>query len=613
MDSKEISTKKFPDYLTPLYRVIRVWKTTEITEWSHLTGILTATGDPLPSDQDMWADVVYDGPLINLVVLAYAVLLRASEGDINFDMAWKTIEILLKSLGLAQVQASVPARARFDEVLVKVRAENGGYEGARVHITPLVKTLDIMISGLRLAAAFAHTPKSTLLPRQIEAIFGPEQLRDNELLEAFAAHLPGFVNTNTPEVSKNFMAHLILEDKLWEQLHAHIISCSDPKVPIPNKFRVIMAFFNIFDVVFEVLQDSSMVDWRSVDLLRLSQQLFGIELRAAPGKYNSFGKVVNFRAGIFLHRFYHALLVQFSLQRSRGEPFAVHFLEIFRALGWGLGFGTMEDLQNLSLLPSSNTRTGADKTIKADAILSVALRDGPLSHFCIAGRWIYEEMASEASDPGHLTTEDTKKIWSLLDKMLNTPQLPLVNASRETWAKFDHLRASVRNYVLVGGNSQTAEKLQPLMDVIEKVERMRSPVDGRNERTGIVDGQTHAGGVMSVPGSWPAPGGFFHPAPGSVPTTGTDQPTPHGWIPPGQPNPVVNEPSPSSIPVPSTYPPHAPRVLPQNFPSPHVPQVNPRSFVSPHDVMRTSMNPTNLQSQAYMQPGPVPADNPVLP
>jgi hypothetical protein len=51
--------------------------------------------NPPPSDREMWTNVVYDGPLINLVVLAFAVLSRVNKGDADLDMASTTIEILL--------------------------------------------------------------------------------------------------------------------------------------------------------------------------------------------------------------------------------------------------------------------------------------------------------------------------------------------------------------------------------------------------------------------------------------------------------------------------------------------------------------------------------------
>ncbi len=102
------------------------------------------------------------------------------------------------------------ARARSDEVLFKTRAEVSKYQGAQ--ITPLLEMLNIVISGPRLAEVFIYLPQPRLVSRRIEAMFRREQLRDSELLKAFAAHLPGLVAANTPEVSKGYMERLILED-----------------------------------------------------------------------------------------------------------------------------------------------------------------------------------------------------------------------------------------------------------------------------------------------------------------------------------------------------------------------------------------------------------------
>jgi hypothetical protein len=107
----------------------------------------------------MWADVLYDGPLINFAVLAYAILSRAHDDDIRLDMAWKMFEILLKTFSLCQVRASALARARSDEVLFKTRAEVSKYQGAQ--ITPLLEMLDIVISGPRLAEVFISPAAKT--------------------------------------------------------------------------------------------------------------------------------------------------------------------------------------------------------------------------------------------------------------------------------------------------------------------------------------------------------------------------------------------------------------------------------------------------------------------
>jgi hypothetical protein len=62
------------------------------------------------------------------------------------------------------------------------------------------------------------------------------------------------------------MECLILEDKLWEQLHVSLLKCFSPKVLFPDKLRILIPFFDIFDVAFDVLKESTFIDWRSTDL-----------------------------------------------------------------------------------------------------------------------------------------------------------------------------------------------------------------------------------------------------------------------------------------------------------------------------------------------------------
>ena len=650
LDAEEILTKKFPDYLIPLYRVIRVWKTTEIAQWSHLPGILTATGQPLPSDQEMWADVIHDGPLINVAALAYAILLRVTEADVNFEMALKTIETLVKSLGLAQVQASAPAFNRFSEILTRlgdVLSEGiSGYERGVTQITPLLEALKIAISGLHLAGAFAYTPKPILLPRQIEIIFGPEQLRNNELLVAFAAHLPGFVDANTSEVSKNFMEHLILEDKLWEQLTFSLSKCFDPQVPFPDKLRTLTASFDIFDVAFDVLNESSRINWQSSDVTRLYRLLSYITTQGdSPGEL--FRRIVKFRSLNFCIQLCHYLLVQFSMQRSRGEPLVVDGLHSLRILVGVLGLGSREDIENLSIGKPGSARTGIDRAIKSNATLTVALRDGPMAIFILLGHSIFNTIATESSD----VTSEVGALLKSLKRMLDTPHFQLANTSREKWAAFDHLRAGVRNTITaMEGNSQNAEKYQPLLDMIERVHGMRPPTNSRAEGTGNEGDLTRVGGSVGQ-GAWQPSGALipgssgqgiasrsgaeglrdqrlFRPVFGTASAAGMGQVNPRDWglahqsnLEPG----LANRPSTSSIPTahpgfgpemlvpgaqahPQSF---APASVPQSFASPrvpqrfaslHVPGAYPPDFTSQH-IPGMGVDPTNPRTQAYMQPG----------
>jgi hypothetical protein len=388
--------------------------------------------------------------------------------------------------------------------------------------------------------------------------------------------------------------------------------------------RIVVAFFDVLDVAFEVLNDSANIDWQSPDLCRLSLYISDFGMTDAPGGF--FRRVVNSRSVMFYAQFCHALLVQFSMQRSRGEPLVYHVSASLSALIGLLGIGTHEDIENLTVGNPGSARTGFHMMIKADATLSVALRDGPLSNFFILGRTVFEVIVSTTSN---FTSDDVKKLWKIFKRMLDAPQLQLAGASDEKWAAFDYFRTTVLDAVAMGVNSQNTEKFQPLLDMIEKVEGMRPPADRRPERTEDEDNQTHADGPVGqdagqrggepIPGSSreieaspplaaagdPSDQRLFHPIFGTVPTIGTDQFIPHGWTTPGQSNVdpvVVNDPSTSSLSTtqliphaenPYAYRPHGPQVHSLYFAPPLMPDTGgPRRAAS-----LDSANP----HQAHMQ------------
>ncbi len=463
--------------------------------------------------------------------------------------------------------------------------------GGVTEISPLLKTLDIVIRGLRLAEAFAHTPDPMLPRRQIEAIFGPEQLRNTELLEAFARHLPGYVSANTPEVCQKFMECLILEDKLWEQLHVSLLKCFDPKIPFPDKLRIFMAFFDIFDVAFGVLKESTIIDWRSPDLNLLFGHLGEFEKKVAPGQF--IRKAVHFRSIVFRGQFCHALLSQFSMRRRGGEPLLMEFSNSLTRLVGLLGVGTQQDMDSLIPGKAGGARTGFDRMVKAEAILTVTLRDGPLSNFCILGRLVFDVMASDMSD---LTSDDTKRLWKTLERLLDDAPAPFADSSAAAWVRFDHLWALVRDPVLLGGKSQTVERLRPLLDMIEKVERIRPLADARTEGIGKVETQTGLDGSADPktpqPGGPPIPGSskqveashletggpmdprVFPPIPGPDPLAGMGQFASRAT----SSTPITRPGLGAETQPPFTSPLHAPQVLvpPPSFPTPFMPGSGPR-------------------------------------
>ena len=594
-DPQELQTKKLPDYLMTLCKVIRLWKTTEISQWSHLIGTSPAITDRLPSEQEMWADILFDGPLINLAVLAYSILSRTSEEEVNLDMAWKTLEILLKALGLVQVRASDSARARFYQVLLMARAS---VSKGRAQTTPLLEAMDTVISGIHLAGVFAYVPNPKLPPRQIEAIFGREQLRDRELLEAFAAHLPRFVAANTPETSRSFLEHLILENKLWEQLNVSLSRSYNTKLPFPDKLRIIIAFYDILDVVFEVLKDSPKIPWHSRDFYFINIHLDKFWAMTSPSIFILPG--THLRAAIAGAQVPHVFLAQFSIQRSRGEPLVLSSLDVLIRLMSVMGLGSEEDREYF--LSGSSTTYDPNVTNRAEATLSVILRDGPLLNFCRLGRWTFEVMLTEASD---VSSEDMKRPLRTLKRMLDTPHLPLVNAPGEMWAEFDRLLAGVRGVVALGGGGQNEENLRQLLETIEEVNRIRPAAYERPEemrdQTGApasVIQDVWQPGETAIPesiekaeGPFPATGSYTYPTHLSpvrdvIPSAQMSPIAPGAgaWISrtEADPSPAGVDQSPTSsmlakqtagpdTRIPFPYPQHAPRVHPLGFAPPRMP------------------------------------------
>jgi len=471
LDAEELLTKKFPDYLKPIYRSIRVWTTTEIAQSSHPTSISQTTGYSPPDDREVWTTVLYDGPLINLAVLANGVLSCSNDEGVNFDIAWKTLETLLKLHGPAQVRMSDQARTRFTQVVNKAHARVKSYERGRAPISPLLDILDIIVSGLRLTEVLACAPK--LPPRQIRAVFGREQLRNSELLEAFATCLPQHVTRNDPEISKNFMERLILEDKLWENLHGSLSDCLHPQVQFQDKLRTTTAVFDILDVTFMTLKDSSAIDWQSpgLDLLFRSLTEFVRTMVIDPDLHVK--KIASSHVAFASIQFCHAVLAQFSMQCGPGEPFIVRSLNALSIVAWVLGLGSQEDWEYLT---AKNTEATPGLIHRFNAILNAVRHDGPLSNFCGLARLTLDLKLTKASDS---TFENIKKSLTMLTRMLDNPHLPFDNASGEMWARFDDLRDEVRSragVVVPESRAQNAGTPKSLEEMIEEVEQVRPPI-----------------------------------------------------------------------------------------------------------------------------------------
>jgi hypothetical protein len=160
-----------------------------------------------------------------------------------------------------------------------------------------------------------------------------------------------------------------------------------------------------------------------------------------------------------------------------------------------LGVGTQDDINGLTIGNPGSAQTGFDMLIKAGVVLHIALRDGPLTNFCIIGRLSFDIMVSDMS---YLTSDDITRLWKTLARMLDTPPAQFTNSSGSVWVRFGQICGLVRDIGLSRDNTRLVEKLQPLLDMIEKIDHMRlgPPGDGRDEGTGNEDNQSSPDGSV---------------------------------------------------------------------------------------------------------------------
>jgi len=462
LDTEELLAEEFPDYLKPLYGVVHVFTTTEIAQWSNPNP--RATSDQLANGQEMWTSVLYDGPLINLAVLAHGVLSCAKSDGVDLEIAWKTFKTLLETLGLSQVRASRQVRERFTDVHNNVHEGVKSHERERTQFIPLLDTFNNVLSGLRLVEVFERAPN--LPPRQIQAIFGQEQLRNSELLEVFAAHLPQHVENLRPRISKDFMELLVLEDKLWEQLCVGLLQRFHRQDPFQDTFRTVMAVFDILDVAFVNLKDSSNIDWQSPVFHPLFGYLVEFERTMTKDPDTLIKKVASLRVAFASVQFCQALLAQFTLLRGLEEPFDMQSLNALSTLVWVLGLGSQEDREYLT---AKNTGVTPDLTSEVEPIVDLVLRDGPLANTCKLLGLIIDWILIPAPDS---ILDKLVKMLRRIREQLDGPHLPLGSASREIWSRFDHIRDAVDFYV---GEASTLERgwLKSVVEVIEYVEHAR--------------------------------------------------------------------------------------------------------------------------------------------
>jgi len=466
-------TRRFPTHLVPLYTFLSSGGNSSGTQRddSGLNPPPEATSEQsrMAKNREMWRALLYDGPLVNLTLLAEAVVLRDDVGPSKLSFCWKTLDLL--GLKIARTEVSHSALARFNhlhnETRKRVQADS---EERSSSLTPLLESLDAVARGQRLSVVFLRHHK---YHGRADIVFGKEHLRNANLLQEFASCLPDFISVTNHDESMKFMEDLVREDGLWTSLQDNLWNALREDTPLPDKLRIFVACCTVLDQAFLALEDSQNVDWRAPEFGSLGQHFEMFVARCFQGTF--IGRATSFRVGIIKARFCRALLAQFFKEVDRNGTVVFRsqwdVASIARLL-YTLGVGGEEDTKFWKSFVDGG-HVGAGFMTKAHDMLKIAVRDGPLLNFCKLGRLAVTMVPFEGSDLNDL---DVEKLSELLQSMVDDSRLPLKGASAEVWEDLSRLRNEAGHVVSKSCDGDKV-KLGPLFEKVEQVYGLRPSSD----------------------------------------------------------------------------------------------------------------------------------------
>ena len=411
--------------------------------------------------KEVWKALLSNGPLINLTMLAEDIYLRERIPPDGLSFCWKVLYMLVKQLGIARTEASDETKHQFNSVHNETREYvRKNEQGFR--ITPLLNILDAVARGRRLSLAFSNHPEHH---NMAEIVFGKEQLRNSDLLNAFAHCLPDFISSISPDKRVKFMENIVCSDGLWTSLQVNLWNAQRSDRPTPDKLRVFEDCCTVLDVAFSSLEDSTKIDWRAPEFGSLVQHLELFITNCLQGSFT--GRAASFRIGVIRARCCKALLAQFldDVQREGTIFFRSQWdVTSLARLYWTLGTGGAKDVEFWKSYINGG-HVGAEFTTKACDAMNQAARDGPLMIFYKLGRLATTAVPLHGSG---LEDEDLEKVWVLYRNMVDDERLPLNRASDEVWEKLRGLQAHV-DYLCDKMSGEDGDRLQPLLEMIDDV------------------------------------------------------------------------------------------------------------------------------------------------
>ena len=428
----------FDPSLIPIYEFLFPSDRTDIIRQQFDHGIRQSNEE----SGRLWKNFMHDGPLVNLTRLAEAIYRGERASPESLSICWKTLDKLLEQLGSIYPDSEnlTPAQIDFDELRESTRAYvRDGEQGFRV--TRLLEILDIVARGRRLLMVLSGHTKF----HNRAVVFEKEYLRNGNLLKVFARSLPHFISDNPPKVCREFMETIIRHDDLWTNLELNIWNAQRSDSPIPDKLRVFESCCTIIDLALSVLEGSQEVDWHSPKFGSIVQHFELFITHYFQGAFME--RATSFRIGVIRARYCNAILAQFSndLDREGTLPYwsQCDFASLAR-LVFTLRLRDEDDPEFWNSYISGGHVEGleAGSAEKADKIIKLAERDGPLLILCHLGRLVLAAVLR--NHPG-LDLKDMDNVLNLQEKVIKNALLTLNRASHAVWEEVGRLRGQIKD------------------------------------------------------------------------------------------------------------------------------------------------------------------------
>jgi hypothetical protein len=448
-----------PGHFIPLYTFFSSVNMSQTQQWDS---ILPVEDTAHLGQDNRWQLLLNDGPLINLTLLARAILLNDDADPSSLSMCWKTLDKLRSEFRITRTDVSSSSLTLFNEIheITRRRVED---DEPGFSVVPLLEILDAVAGGRRLSIVFRDYPEPKYHCK-VELVFGKDHLRNPDLFRAFAGFFPDFV-TNHSEKSMAFTEGLVFLDDLWTSLRVNLRNYFSPDSSTPEKLRTFDACCVVINAAFIALENSRKVDWRESNFWELTQYFDFVVVDYSRNMSVESG--TDFRISLVKARLCRAVLAQFLDQFKREGTVVFHSLEDVASLArvfYSLGVVSDTDVEFWRSFVDGGLASSVlmDKT---RTMLRKAERDGPLLNFCKLGQLGLMAVGFRGSG---LKDADFEELLGLMQKMTEDSRLPLTHASTPVWEEFNRLRDKV-NCTL--SHNEDNANMQALLAMIDEVHR----------------------------------------------------------------------------------------------------------------------------------------------